>query len=109
MRTRCHGVMSICSQHKDNKGKRTTGGQEKDKKISKKTTGGHSVHRRDQRLWPASFFLRENPNSKLLGELNAPCELKDNTTPRAPNTSSKGTLGLPNTYPTISDLPGGTW
>ena len=41
------------------------------KKDKKRTTGGQrpdTAFTHAQRLWPASLFLRENPNSKLFGE-----------------------------------------
>ena len=55
------------------RGQRTTagqlqapGGQEEDKDPD--TEPGHRVQWRCQPVWPAVFSLRENPNSKLLGE-----------------------------------------
>ena len=45
------------------RGQRTKGRQDPD------TKPGHRAQGRGQPVWPALFFLRENPNSKLLGEL----------------------------------------
>lgn len=48
----------------------TRRGQQENKLIkqkthdSRRTTPGHRVYRRGQRLWSASFFLRESPNTK---------------------------------------------
>ena len=55
--------------------KKTRDGQQEDKlwrpagsrcqKKDKDNRSAHSVHRRGQTLWPASLFLRENPNSTV--------------------------------------------
>ena len=51
--------------HSERQGK--TGGQEEDNRRSP----GHRVQGRGQRLWPASDFLREIPDSELFGEKSA--------------------------------------
>ena len=51
-----------------------TRGQDEDKRRTQqqqdkgRTRPGHRVQGRDQPVWPAPCFLRENPNTKLLGE-----------------------------------------
>ena len=53
-------------------GDRLAAGQDAhQKKDKKRTSGGQrpdTAFTHAQRLWPASLFLRENPNSKLFGE-----------------------------------------
>ena len=44
------------------RGQRTTEGQDPDTELR------HRVQGHDQPVWPALFFLRENPNSKLFEE-----------------------------------------
>ena len=62
-RTRYGDQPAAAHQKKDKK--RTTGGQENNKRTD---------NARTQRLWPASSFLRENPNSKLFGKKHRRCQ-----------------------------------